>query len=157
MIVVSDTSPILNLARIDSLDLLHRLFGVVLVPPEVARELANQGFDGKPNWLSIRAPENRYRVIELAIELDSGESEAIVLAEEVGAELLLIDERRGTAVARQLGLTALGLLAVLARAKREGVIDQCGPYLNRLIAVGFWLAPTLCENFLRSVDERPAD
>jgi predicted nucleic acid-binding protein len=79
------------------------------------------------------------------------------LAEEASADLLLIDERRGNAVARKSGLTTSGVLGVLARAKREGLIEACGPSVARLMAAGFWLSPAFRQDFLNSVDERPAD
>lgn len=153
MIVVSDTSVILHLAGIDLLEILHRVYGAVLMPPQVRNELLESGFPESPAWLSVQAPTNRARVVELLLDLDPGEAEAIALAEEVRADLLLIDERRGNSVAQRAGLATSGILGVLARAKRMGFIELCGPHLERLIAGNFWLSPSIRQRFLESVGE----
>ena len=112
MIVVSDTSPILNLARIGRLELLPLLYHQVLIPPTVYAELTRSKVDLPPAidlasapWLIIAAAKDQNRVQELREELDPGEAEAIVLAIERRADLLLVDERRGRRTATAAGLT----------------------------------------------------
>lgn len=153
MIVVSDTSVILHLAGIDLLEILHRVYGAVLMPPQVRNELLESGFSESLAWLSVQAPTNRTRVLELMLDLDPGEAEAIALAEELHADLLLIDERRGNRVAQRAGLATSGILGVLARAKRMGFIEACRPHVDRLIAGNFWLSPSIRQRFLDSVGE----
>jgi len=112
LIVVSDTSPILNLARIGRLELLPLLYHQVLIPPTVYAELTRSKVDLPPAidlasapWLIIAAAKDQNRVQELREELDPGEAEAIVLAIERRADLLLVDERRGRRTATAAGLT----------------------------------------------------
>lgn len=136
--VVSDTSPIRALAHLERLDLIRDLFGSMIVPPSVVQELRY------PRWstlaldveqvpfASVRAPQDRGRVEALRALLDTGEAEAIVLALEVHPEALLMDEREGRAIARQLGLRPLGVLGLLLRAKERALIEEVTPLVDRL-------------------------
>ena len=160
MIVVSDTSPILNLARIGRLELLASLYKQVLIPPAVFGELAVSR-DALPvmdlasvSWIVLETPRNQDRVQELREVLDAGEAEAIVLAVERQAELLLVDERRGRRMAEALGLRITGLLGVLAHAKRAGLITSIKPVLDELIQnAKFWIGPDLYREVLAELGE----
>lgn len=137
MIVVSDTSPILNLARIGHLKLLPSLY-----------HLASE------SWLIIATANDRKRVQELRKDLDAGEAEAIVLAIERGADLLLVDERRGRRTAAAEGLKVMGLLGVVAGAKRAGLVDLAKPVLDELIRTArFWIGPELYAEVLAELGE----
>jgi predicted nucleic acid-binding protein len=161
LIVVSDTSPVLNLARIGRLDLLQLLYHQVLIPSSVYRELTTSKKDLPPAvdlaslpWLIVAAAKDQDRVRELREELDPGEAEAIVLAIERRAELLLVDERRGRRTATAAGLTVTGLLGVVARAKQAGLIDLAKPVLDELIHVArFWIGPELYAEVLAQLEE----
>jgi predicted nucleic acid-binding protein len=106
LIVVSDTSPVLNLARIGWLDLLPLLYQQVLIPTAVYGELMRSKSDLPPAidlavpWLIVATANDRKRVQEFREHLDLGEAEAIVLAIELRADVLLVDERRGRRVQR---------------------------------------------------------
>ena len=147
MIVVSDTSPVLNLARIGRLGLLPLLYERVLIPSAVFEELTASKSDlppaidlGSEPWLIVASANDRQRVQELRGDLDPGEAEAIVLAIEHRADLLLVDERRARRTAIAAGLTVTGLLGVVARAKRAGLIDLAKPVLDELIQIArFWI------------------
>jgi hypothetical protein len=137
VIVVSDTSPVSYLHQIGQLALLTELYGRVLVPPTVAFELRRApNLHGNLDWslLDLVAPQSAERVKSLLDELYRGESEAIVLALEQQAELLLIDERTGRDVASRLGIRRTGLLGVLLEAKRRGLISRVTPEIDRLVS-----------------------
>jgi predicted nucleic acid-binding protein len=161
LIVVSDTSPVLNLALIGRLDLLQLLYHQVLIPTAVYRELTISKMDLPPAidlatmpWLIVAAAKDQDRVQELREELDPGEAEAIVLAIERRAGLLLVDERRGRRTATAAGLTVTGLLGVVARAKQTGLINLAKPVLDELIHVArFWIGPELYAEALAALDE----
>lgn len=162
MIVVSNTSPITNLAAIGHLDLLSQLFGRLLVPQAVVEELS-RGHEhsmgrvivGNIEWLESRPVGDAALVASLTLELDPGEAEAIALAHEVSAQLVLMDERRGRHVAKKLGLTPLGLLGVLVLAKRRGLIDELRPLLDELAnKAGFWIGEELFAQILREASEQ---
>jgi uncharacterized protein len=140
LIVVSDTSPVLNLARIGRLDLLVSLYHHVVSPSAVYEELIRSQSDLPPAgdlasqaWLTVATANDRDRVRELLEYLDPGEADAIVLAIELRADLLLVDERRGRRVASESGLAITGLLGVIAAAKRAGLVELAKPLLDELI------------------------
>ncbi len=153
MIVVSDTSCITNLIAIGRVGLLRDLFGNVVIPSAVRRELEVE-HESLPDFLHVCAPQNRAAVEQLlSDELDAGEAEAIVLAEELHADFLLMDEAAGRAVAEGRGLFLVGLIGVLRRAKEAGYIAAVRPDFDALLTAGFRVAPKLQERFLRDVGE----
>jgi len=161
LIVVSDTSPVLNLARIGRLDLLPSLYHQILIPSAVYEELTRSKSDLPPGmdpasqpWLMVSTVNDQKRVQELREHLDLGEAEAIVLAIELRAELLLVDERRGRRVASAAGLAVTGLLGVIATAKRAGLVDLAKPLLDELIqSARFWIGPDLYAEVLSELGE----
>jgi predicted nucleic acid-binding protein len=138
IVVVSDTSPIRGLNSLGLLDLLERLYGTVLIPRAVAHELIKPGDGSTPvdlariSSLRIEAVVGSKLLDSLAAQLDPGEAEAIALAVERNASLLLIDERRGLARAAALGLRTTGLVGVLIDAKQQGHLPAIAPLLARL-------------------------
>ncbi len=153
-VVVSDASPVMNLATIGRLALLHDLFGTVVAPPTVWAEVVAGDPVVRPEWLALRSPTNLQLVASLQGELDRGEAEAIALAQEVAADLLLIDEKKGRAVAKRLGLRYLGLLGVLAEAKERRLVSALKPMLDLLIGqAGFQVSQSLYRQVLASVGE----
>ena len=159
-IVVSDTSPIRALAHLARLELLDLLFGEVLIPPAVVAELEKAGSRFPPlrvaqfGFLRIQTPQNRATVEELLATLGPGEAEALALAEEVGADAVLIDESAGRKVAQQRGLRPLGVLGILIRARQRNLIGSLAPLLDRLqIELGFYLSASLKNAVLREVGE----
>lgn len=156
MIVVSDTSPILNLAVVGSLELLRSVFGEIVLPPWVAEELDRHGILIQPNWMRVVAAQDREQLAELLRQLDPGEAEAIIVAVELQASLILIDEQRGRRIAADRGLKYMGLLGVLSEAKERRFISECKPILDDMIEqAGFWIGTDLRSRFLIAVGERP--
>jgi predicted nucleic acid-binding protein len=160
VIVVSDTSAISNLAIIGWLDLLHRLYSSVLVPQAVYRELvaapdqAARAAIQEAAWITVKRADNRELTESLLSELDEGEAEAIALAVESRADLLLIDERLGREVATRLGLRVIGILGVVVEAKRRGCVLAVGPVVDALIhQAGFWISAELRKAVLHTAGE----
>jgi predicted nucleic acid-binding protein len=162
VIVISDTSSITSLAAIGKLDLLKQLYTKILIPEAVYWELTStsipvpgavevQTFD----WIEVRQVQNRSLITTLLKQqLDEGECEAIALAIELNAELLLIDERRGRGEANRLGLRIIGLLGVLVEAKQKRLIVVVKPLLDGLIATaGFRVGDALYTRILQIVGE----
>ena len=161
MIVVSDTSPIINLAVINQLELLHHLYGEIYISQAVYDEIAIKGI-GQPGydqlnklpWVKIHEVSNRNLVEALTLELDEGEAESIALAIEKQADLLLIDERKGRNIASKFGLKYVGLLGCLIEAKHSGKVSSLKPLLDDLISkAGFWISSELYKRVLEAVKE----
>jgi len=137
MIVVSDTSVITSLIHIGREQLLAELHGQVLIPPAVERELLQTHIQ-IPSFLEVRPVCDQASVTRLKGELDLGEAEAIVLAKESHADLLLIDEKLGRQVATREGLRISGLLGLCVDAKRAGKISSLRELVQKLeIEAGF--------------------
>ena len=160
MIVVSDTSPLIALAAVGRLDLLRKLYGEVLIPEAVHREAtASPGAPGAAaigaaEWLRVEAVRDRTLVAALSLDLDQGEAEAIALAIERGADLLLVDERRGRTTATRLGQRVVGVLGVLIEAKRSRDLQAVRPVLDVLASeVGFRMTEALYARVLKAADE----
>ena len=117
MIVVSDTSPILNLAAASKRYLLRDLYADIVIPPAVGQELVRNGVQLEPSWTRVVAAEDQNEVAALLDQLDPGEAEAIVVAGELKAGLLLVDEKRGRRVALDRGLEVTGLLECWPKPK----------------------------------------
>jgi predicted nucleic acid-binding protein len=119
MIVISNTSPISNLAAIGHLELLQQLYSNIIIPPAVYQELIDSG-DTDPatlavqtqSWIQTQPVSDRVLLETLQSNLDPGEAEAITLAVEIHADRLIIDERRGRNEAIRLGLQVTGLLGI---------------------------------------------
>jgi predicted nucleic acid-binding protein len=160
MTIVCNSSPLINLACINQLDLLRRLYGEISIPQAVWREVVVQGA-GQPGaeevqraqWTRLVQVVNVTLVQALRQELDAGEAEAIVLALELKAELLLMDEQLGRDIARHMGLRFTGLIGCLIEAKHKGLIMSIKPHLDALRSeANFRLSTTLYRRVLS--DER---
>jgi hypothetical protein len=165
MIVVSNASPIINLSHIGQLHLLQQLYGRVIIPTAVYREVVTAGAGqagaaevDQSEWMEVLQTSNRPMVIALEADLDVGEAEAITLAMELKADLLLLDERKGRAVAKQLGLRFIGILGILVEAKKQELIPAVRPLLDELRAgAGFWISEELYGRVVQAAGENSAD
>jgi uncharacterized protein len=161
MIIVSDTSPLCNLAIIDHLWLLEVIYQTVIIPNLVADELAaakNPVIATIPqlNWIQTRTVTNITLATQLQRDrgLDAGEANAIALALELQADDLLIDERLGRREAKLLGLSIIGILGILITAKQRQLISQVQPVMDALIhQAGFRISPQLYQQVLTLANE----
>lgn len=158
--MVSNTSPIINLAAIGQLDLLRALYDEVLIPDAVYREIAR--FEEQPgaeavqsmDWITCRSCPRPDLAAALRGELDAGEAEALALAVDMDT-LLLIDEREGRRAASRLGISRLGLLGMLVEAKNQSHVTALRPLLRALRQdAGFWMSDTLFHRVLSMVGEQ---
>ena len=163
MTVVSNTGPIVALAKADHLTLLRLLYGEVLIPPAVHRELlakagpeARRIDDGLAAFLRVTAisplPEE---VNRLTSGLGAGEQQAIGLALEAGG-LLLIDDRAGRKAAGQLGIAITGAVGILLKAKQDGHLPMVRPVLEIIRTQGYWLSDAVVETAMQLAGESPS-
>ncbi len=156
-LVVADTSPINYLLQIDAIELLPKLFGTILIPDAVSLEISRDQAPlavrswarALPEWVAVQSTKIQS---DAALQsLDDGEQQAISLALAVGATTLLIDERRGTAVAKSLGLTTLGTLGVLAICHRRHWIDGYQALQSLITTTNFRVGDLVVSQYLSSL------
>lgn len=163
MLVISNTSPLLNLAIINRLHLIREQFTEITIPSVVLKELRiDENIPGSPqlregyeaDWIKVKAVENQAFVQLLKRELDEGEAEAIALGIELKADLVLLDERDGRKIARSLGLNITGVLGIILRGWQQGNISSVKTIINQLRSdAHFHIASHLEEQILRETGE----
>jgi predicted nucleic acid-binding protein len=159
-VIVADTTPISCLVRIGRADLLTALFPDARIPVAVAEEL-DRGAAILGDWRSVLLPDVRIEVVEpspllrlLEDDLDAGEAAALALAVSLHADLVLLDEARGRAVARKLGLAVLGTIGLLVMAKRWGLIPAARPLIAQVrTRGGLWVTDSLVAEVLARLGE----
>lgn len=159
MRAVTNSGSLIHLSWIGHLSLLPALFEEVLVPQAVRDEVlrAEAGVRGlvalreafAADWLEVRTVADPVAVAALQTDLDRGESEAIVLMREAGADLLLLDDRRARAAAQREGLPLIGTLGILRLARERGLIPAVLPFLDELRQHGFRISANLVEQIRR--------
>lgn len=157
--IVADTGPIIAFARIGRLDLLYQVVRELVIPEAVYEDLVIKG-KGRPGaaevergtWIHRKVVTDQAALALLPSYLHLGEREAIVLAQELGAQLL-IDERRGRRAAIERGLEVFGSLRILAEAKQQGLVDSVKPILEAMLTAGYWIDEELIPPFLKEVGE----
>jgi hypothetical protein len=133
---VSDTSVLIALDNIGRLGLLKTVFGEVLVPEAVAREYGGS----LPSWAKVVEAKETGLVSALMEILHRGDAEAIALAIQVKADLLLLDDKKARRLAARLGLRVLGTIGILILARKRGLIDDLQGEITRLLVKSFWLS-----------------
>lgn len=147
--VIADASCFILLDKIDSLHLLQKLFNTITTSPEVAKEFGKS----LPDWVTVKAVEDRNFQRALFFEVDLGEASAIALAVETQPSLLIIDDLKGRKLAKRLNLTHTGTLGLILRAKKEGVLPQIRPLFDRIQLTNFRISPSLLIDILHEAGE----
>ena len=157
--VVSNTTPIISLLKINKLKIFKDLYGEILIPHEVFNEIEagkHKEFYtdlSKIEWIRIEKINNE-KSLSYFLDLDKGEAEAIVLATEKGADLLIMDEFLGRFHAKHTGLKVSGTIGILIKAKKLGHIKELKPLLFELKAKNVWLSDSIIENALKLANEK---
>jgi predicted nucleic acid-binding protein len=161
MLTVSNTSPLLNLAIIDHLSLPEKQFQTVYIPEAVLAELrVNENLNGsnhlkaalEKGWLKVQPVQNKAFVKLLRRELDQGESEAIALAIEKQADLILLDEKEGRRIARTLNLRITGILGIAIKAFQNGDLESMSEFIQKLrTQAHFHVSPSLEQQILAQI------
>jgi predicted nucleic acid-binding protein len=149
VLAVLDSSPLIIFHQIGRLELLQRLFDIVIAPPAVAREIG-PSLGALPPWISERHPVS---IPALALALDPGEREAIALAVQLSADVIVLDDLAARRAARQLGLNVTGSAGLLVQAHRRGLIDAVQPHLDAMVANGLFVGRQLYREILEAAGE----
>jgi predicted nucleic acid-binding protein len=165
--VVTNSTPLIALAQCELFPLLHTLFGQVLMPPAVYREVVSEG-DGRvgveetqgavtDGWLVVEVlqePADAIR-IQHTFLLGDGESEALALARQQLTDVILLDEARAVRCAREMGLPVLRTVGLLLHAQAQGHLESVKPALDQLRTLGFRLSESVYQAALRQAGESP--
>jgi predicted nucleic acid-binding protein len=161
MIVISDTSPLIHLAACNQLLLLQLLYGNIIIPRSVEEEIKIKGKDenikrqiSDADWIISKSALDKKLVSEQYEKLDGAEAEAIVLSIELNADMLLIDERKGRAIAKQFHIKTGGVLSVLIEAKEQKLIPAVKPLIMQMIQrTGFRISQELMDEVWKIAGE----
>ncbi len=154
MRVVTDSGPLIHLSRIEKIDLLKGFFDEIYIPEAVHRELTSQedlpGSEKVKNydWIKRKVIDDNTAKELLMDRLDEGESEAIILAKSMDANLLLIDDLAGRKMARTQNIDVMGTLGILDRASKENIIEDLEKVLKELREKGFWMDDELFDKLI---------
>jgi predicted nucleic acid-binding protein len=159
--IVCNSTPLIGLAAIGRFDLLHAIFGRIVIAPAVWTETVTQGrIEGgarreveSAKWIDRIEVTDQLAVRVLLDELDHGEAETIVLALELGAEWVVMDERKGRRKLEQLGIPKVGTLGILLKGRQAGLIPMLRPEINRLRASGFSVSDSVVSSILAAAGE----
>lgn len=159
MAAVSNSGPIISFARANRLDLLHEVVGELIIPDAVYEDIVIEGARKpgvielpKLSWIKRVSVKDRTLVEQFPRKLHLGEREAIALAKELNAALM-VDEREARKEALRLGIEHFGSLKVLQEAKERGIVKKIKPVLDELIAAGMYISKDLYHEFLRKANE----
>ncbi len=161
MKIVSNTTPLIGLAIIAQFDLLRQLFGELHISQAVYEEVVVAGHEmegakrevSNANWIKTVPVQDQLAVDVLLDELDRGEAETIVLARELQADWVLMDEKKGRRKLTQLNMSKVGTIGILLKAKQEGMIPVLRPNLELLREKGFSISQPVIDAVLRQANE----
>jgi len=159
--VVSNTSPLTNLAAIGRFDLLRLLFGTIHIAEGLWSDLNAQGqaWPGvaevaAADWIHRHEVQDRNLVRALRRDLDPGEADRVVLMLELKADVGIVDEKEARRWCAQFGLQVTGVVGLLLQAKQRGILDSVRPSIDRLrFEAGFYLAVPFYRQILTRADE----
>jgi uncharacterized protein len=156
--IVSNTTPIISLLKLNRLELLRHLYQEIHIPTAVINEIEagkTKGFYkdlSKIDWINITEIRDR-QAVKYFLDLDAGEAEAIVLATEISADLIILDEKLGRFHAKHADLKVTGTIGVLIKAKTAGLIEDLKPLLDELTDKEVWISEKLKREILKKVGE----
>lgn len=148
-LAVLDASPLITFHQIAHLDLLRGVFDRAIVPPHVAREVA-PSLGTVPDWIGVQ-PATAIPVFSRM--LGPGEREAIALANQLSADFIVLDDLSARMAAMELGLTVIGSLGLLVRAKDRGLIRAVRPLMEAMIGNGLYVSDELRRSILYLAEE----
>jgi len=148
-VVITDTSCLIILEKIALLPVLHQLFSVVLTTPEIAAEYGSP----LPEWIIIISVKDKSLQKKLTSMVDKGEASAIALAHEIENKYLITDDLEARKLSVRLGLSIIGTLGILLRAKQGGYIGAVKPFMELIKQTDFRVSDDLYQTVLRKADE----
>lgn len=155
--VIVNTTPLIALAGIGQLNLLRQLYSEITIPRAVYHEIISEparSLVSAAEWVKVEKITGTIQKSAFSSRLHAGEIEVIMLAQEAGADLLIMDDNAAKKTAKYLGLTVTGTMGVLLRAKKEELITEVKPLLEGLINDGLYVSPTVQSYVLEQASEK---
>ena len=137
--IIANTSCFIILTNIGELDLLHKVYGLIITTPDIASEYG----DILPDWVEIHTVRDHYRQQLLEMQIDKGESSAIALALETPDCTIILDDYKARKIAQRLGVNVSGTIGVIIKAKLHNIIPSVKPLLNKIKLTDFRLSDDL--------------
>jgi len=156
--IVSNTTPLISLMKISKLEILKKIYSEIIVSEAVYKEIEagkHKEFYqdlSKIEWIKIESIKNKLSV-NYFLDLDAGEAEAIILASETEADLIILDEKLGRYHAKNAGIKVTGTIGILVKAKKMGLIPKLNPILNELTKKNVWISEKLISQVCKLVGE----
>jgi predicted nucleic acid-binding protein len=153
--VIANSTPVIALRNVNSLYILKELYREIIIPNAVYQELTvkdSQVLSGY-DWIHVKSINNQMAKEMFATALHDGEVEVMLLAKEMNADLIIMDDGLARQHAKYLGLNITGTVGVVLRAKNNGIISAVKPVLIRLINNGFYLSNNVYQEILRLTGE----
>lgn len=158
--VVVNTTPLIALSHVGQLDILKKLYGEIIIPEAVYRELSvkkdsicKKAVDRALDWIQVDKIKNQMAKAMYKTQLHDGEVEVMILAKEIAADVVIIDDANAKKHAKYLGLPVTGTLGVLIKAKQNGYIDELKPVLQQMVENGIYISQNLVELCLKQAGE----
>lgn len=158
--VVVNTTPLIALSHVGQLDVLRKLYGEIIIPEAVHRELSvktesvcKRAVDSSRSWIRVDKIKNQMAKSMYKTQLHDGEVEVMILAKEIMADVVIIDDANAKKHAKYLGLPVTGTLGVLLKAKQNGYVGELNPLLHQMVQNGIYISQNLIEMCLKQAGE----
>lgn len=159
-VVIADTGALISLIHLDKIDLIEKVFGDFFIAKAVWEELNDYDNPDFDRTVLLKL-ESKIKQINsrnhLLMVMDYGESESVILYEELHADYLLIDDNKARVVAESLNVNCIGTLGLLIKAKQKGLIKELKPLFEKLIVAGRYFSKNLLNDLLNKVNETEID
>lgn len=149
-VVITDASCFILFDKIDAFSVLKELYKEVITTPEIAAEYGKR----LPVWVDVRAVQNRELLYQYADSVDIGEASAMALANEIHADLVILDDGAARKFAEKLQLEITGSVGVLLNAKKNNIIAEIRPYLDKIQHTNFRISSSLINRILAVAGEQ---
>ena len=158
--VIVNTTPLIALCHVGQLELLKKIYGEIMIPQAVYRELSEkkesickEQVDNALNWIHVEKIENQMAKSMFKTQLHDGEVEVMILAKEKNADIVIIDDANAKKHAKYLKLPVTGTLGVLIKAKRQGPINELKPVIQEMIDKNIYISEKVMKICLEQVNE----
>ena len=158
--VIVNSSPLISLGKIGQLNILNHLYGDIVIPNAVWAEIMTDKeskeaieLQSSLSWIRIVDIKNVQAKKLFKSQLHDGEVEVIILGKELGADILIIDDKLARNHAKYLGFNVTDTLGLLVAAKTKGIVSEIKPLIDKMVEAGIYVGEDLIKHCLKKADE----